>query len=375
MNLTDFNTTVHALNQRLLWTGQRQILPAKTEGHITLDKLHDLQRQFRALVPWTPLAARFLHPAPALKPYYANRHERMPNDPNSWNYIGYVSIGQIPDKFGVWQQFWDQDRHFTPMQHVAPRVWLDQPNHGILDDWQGTLAAIREGVARLNFLPYTAWQVDTYERSETGTGFFTFGEGQTYGESHTTQNGRIYDYTDYTINIGESAWMDCDPANAATSSNLLSGTFHTLTMKNPYLYPIQITLFVPLLPGGGGGHYFVPGCGDCTIDYTIPELTIDTINGNEFISPNNFVAEYENSIRNATWRTETFTLAPNTEQTYGPTELNDFGAPAFCRRMWDLAQSPGIQTYCQCAGGRAFEILAYYRPVTGEGPEAGRVYS
>ncbi|MBQ6107793.1 MAG: hypothetical protein IJK97_06245, partial [Thermoguttaceae bacterium] len=360
MNLTDFNTTVNALNQRLLWTGQRQVLPAKTESHITLDKLHDLQGRFKALVPRSSLAIKpFLHPIPALKPYYANRYD------NTQNYIGYVSIGQIPDKFDVWQQFWDQDRHFTPMQHVAPRVWLDQPNHGILDDWQGTLAAIREGVARLNFLPYTAWRVDTYERSETGTGFFTFGEGQTYGESRSTQNGRIYDYTDYTINIGESAWMDCDPANAATSSNLLSGTFHTLTMKNPYLYPIQITLFVTIMPGGGGGHYFVPGCGDCTIDYTIPELTIDTINGNEFISPNCFVAEYENSIRNATWRTETFTLAPNTEQTYGPTGLNDFGAPAFCRRMWDLAQSRGIQTYCQCAGGRAFEILAYYRPVTG----------
>ncbi|MDO4859355.1 MAG: hypothetical protein Q4A17_15585 [Thermoguttaceae bacterium] len=339
------------------------MLPTKTQSHITLDKLHDLQSRFKTLVPWTPLAARFLHPAPALKHYYADRYERMPNDPNSWDYVGWVSIGQIPDKFGVWQQFWDQDRQFTPMQHVAPRVWLDQPNHGILDDWQGTLAAIREGVARLNFLPYTAWQVDTYERSETGTGFFTFGEGQTYGESHTTQNGGDYDYT---INIGESAWMDCDPANAATSSNLLSGTFHTLTMKNPYLYPIQITLFVTIMPTGAGGHYFVPGCGDCTIDYTIPELTIDTINGNEFISPNNFVAEYENSIRNATWRTETFTLAPNTEQIYGPTELNDFGAPAFCRRMWDLAQSRGIQTYCQCAGGRAFKILAYYHPLTGE---------
>lgn len=46
MNLTDFNTTVNALNQRLLWTGQRQVLPAKTEGHITLNKLHDLQGRF-----------------------------------------------------------------------------------------------------------------------------------------------------------------------------------------------------------------------------------------------------------------------------------------------------------------------------------------
>ena len=362
MNLTDFNTMVNALNQRLLWTDQRQVLPAKTESHITLDKLHDLQSRFKALVPWTPLATKpFLHPIPALKPYYANRYD------NTQNYIGYVSIGQIPDKFGVWQQFWDQDRQFTPMQHVAPRVWLDQPNHGILDDWQGTLAAIREGVARLNFLPYTAWRVDTYERSETGTGFFTFGEGQTYGESHTTQNGRIYDYTDYTIGIGQGVEMTCDTIYAPTStSNSLRGSFSTLTMKNPYHYPIQITLFVTIMPGVSGGHYFVSGCGDCTIEYTIPDLTIETIAGSEIISSNNFVAEYENSIRNATWRTETFTLAPNTEQIYGPTELNDFGAPAFCRRMWDLAQSRGIQTYCECAGGRAFEILAYYHPLTGE---------
>lgn len=363
MNLTDFNTTVNALNQRLLWTDQRQVLPAKTQSHITLDKLHDLQSRFKALVPWTPLAARFLHPAPALKPYYADRYEQMPNDPNSWNYIGWVSIGQIPDKFGVWQQFWDQDRQFTPMQHVAPRVWLDQPNHGIPDDWQGTLAAIREGVARLNFLPYTSWQVDTCERTETGTGFFTFGEGSSFSESRSTQNG-----TDYTIHIGQSAWMSCDPTNAANSdSNLLSGFYSTLTLRNQHPYPIQITLFVTIMPTGGGGHYFVPGCGDCTVEYAIPDLTIDTIDGREFISPNDFVAEYANSIRNATWRTETFTLAPNTEQTYGPTELKDFGAPAFCRRMWDLAQSRGIQTYCQCAGGRAFEILACYRPVTREG--------
>ncbi|MBR0191603.1 MAG: hypothetical protein IJQ31_06010 [Thermoguttaceae bacterium] len=41
-------------------------------------------------------------------------------------------------------------------------------------------------------------------------------------------------------------------------------------------------------------------------------------------------------------------------------------APAFCSRMWNLAQARGIQTYCQCAGGRAFEILAYYHPLTGE---------
>lgn len=57
MNLTDFNSTVHALNQRLLWINARQILPAPGEGHITLDKLHDLQSRFKALVPWTPLAA------------------------------------------------------------------------------------------------------------------------------------------------------------------------------------------------------------------------------------------------------------------------------------------------------------------------------
>ena len=271
----------------------------------------------------------------------------MPNDPNSWNYIGYVVIGQIPDKFGVWQQLWDQDRQFTPMQHIVPEVWLDQLNHCILDDWQGTLAAIREGVARLNFLPFTAWRVDTCERSETGTGFFTFGEGTSFSESRSTQNG-----TDYTIHI---------------DSNLLSGSYSTLTLRNPHPYPIQITLFVTIMPTGAGGHYFVPGCGDCTIEYTIPDLTITSIDEREFISPNCFVAEYANSIRNATWRTETFTLAPNTEQIYGPTELNDFGAPAFCRRMWNLAQARGIQTYCQCAGGRAFEILAYYRPVTEEG--------
>ena len=205
--------------------------------------------------------------------------------------------------------------------------------------------------------------MDTYERSETGTGFFTFGEGTCFSESRSTQNG-----TDYTIHIGQSAWMSCDPTNAANSdSNLLSGSYSTLTLRNPHPYPIQITLCVTIMPTGGGGHYFVPGCGDCTIDYTIPELTIDTIDGREFISPNCFVAEYENSIRNATWRTETFTLAPNTEQTYGPIGLDDFGAPAFCRRMWNLAQSHGFQSYCQCAGGRAFEILGYYQPVTGEG--------
>ena len=84
MNLTDFNTTVNALNQRLLWTDQRQVLPAKTQSHITLDKLHDLQSRFKTLVPWTPLATKpFLHPVPALKHYCADRYERMPNDPNS----------------------------------------------------------------------------------------------------------------------------------------------------------------------------------------------------------------------------------------------------------------------------------------------------
>ncbi|MBQ6106730.1 MAG: hypothetical protein IJK97_00855 [Thermoguttaceae bacterium] len=214
-------------------------------------------------------------------------------------------------------------------------------------------------------MPYTSWRVDTYERTETGTGFFTFGEGTSFRESRSTRNGSVYDYTDYTIGIGQGSEMMCDTTNAPTStSNTLRGGFSTLTMKNPHLYPIQITLFVTIMPGRSGGHYFVPGCGDCTIEYTIPDLTIETINGTEIISPNCFVAEYENSIRNATYFTQTFTLAPNTEQTYGPTELNDFGAPALCRRMWNLAQSRGIQSYCECAGGRAFEILAYYHPLT-----------
>ena len=363
MDLAPYNDTVNALNHRLLWSGTwpGQILPATDKQHIACyatrsdsskpASLRNLQWAFQEVAE-----QRFIHQTIfQTTPVTVPRYGRPQNDPDGWESLPDATIGYQPSDFYYWRKGWDYDRQATPMQHIAPMAWLEKPRLTILNDWNAILTDLQTGIAQLQYLPYTAGIKRRYQRTETFTTWSTFGNG-TIDAENTTETASATAF--YTL---EHRTYPGTTGNSGPSGNFqfqMVGICDTLLLKNPYSYPIEITLLTIRTPLPITNN-FIAGVGICDTTYNFPTPRLQ----NGFWDVWDYGCKFWNSVTNAQLQTQTIQVPAMSTGTFGPTTLDNFNVPTLSQYLWTNAPTDAAR---RTAGdsGREFKILAYYHPLT-----------